>query len=164
MAGTVTGKHAKVWLCAHSGTADLTSTNFTGKDQGAWGIGEFSLTLDRGTIEQDLIGERGNYFDQGSLSLEGSLMAAKFATSGLSDMLDNLLDDDTGNYKYLAVSGTISTETDASYLSWYLLSCQVTGYDISVGDSATITEASIDFTHLLPQKVIYQNGCIRDDV
>ena len=76
--------------------------------------------------------------------------------------MDNLLDNDSGTYKYLAISGTISTETDATYLSWYLRSCQVTGYDISIGDADTITEASIDFTHLLPQNLSYKDRCIMD--
>lgn len=157
MAGTVTGKNARVWIAAHSG-----SPTFTNKDHSAWGIGEFTLTLDRGTVEQNLIGQRGNFFDQGSLSLEGSLTAAKFATSGLADILDNLIDTDAGTYKYLAISGVISTDTDATYLSWYLRSCQVTGYDISIGDADTITEASIDFTHLLPQALTYKDPCIMD--
>jgi hypothetical protein len=157
MAGTVTGEHAQVWIAAHSGTP-----SFTSKSHSNWGIGDFSLTFDRGTVEQNLIGERGNYFDQGALSCEGSLTAAKFATSGLADILDNLLDNDSGTYKYLAISGTVSTDTDATYLSWYLRSCQVTGYDISIGDADTITEASIDFQHLLPQALTYKDPCIMD--
>jgi len=159
MAGTVTGRNSKVYLSAHSAGG---ATDFTSRTHSTWGMGDFSLTLSRGTIEQDLIGERGNYFDQGALSLEGSLTAAKFATSGLSDILDNLLDDDSKNYQYLAISGTVSTDTDATYISWYLKSCQVTGYDISIGDADTITEASIDFVHMLPQNITYNGGCIMD--
>ncbi len=157
MAGTVTGKNAKVHLAAHAGGAAPTWTN---KTHSTWGIADFSLTIDRGTIEQDLIGEKGNYFEQGSLSLDGSLTASKFATSGLSDILDNLLDNDAGTYAYLAISGTISTDTDAVYLSWYLTSCQVTGYDISIGDADTITEASIDFVVLNPQDINYLSNCL----
>jgi len=152
MAGTVTGKNAQVWFAAHAAGA---SPTFTGKSHSTWGLGDFSLTLDRGTVEQDLIGEDGNYFDQGSISVEGSMTAAKFATSGLSDLLDNMFDTKGGAYKYLAVSGTISTDTDATYMSWYLASCQITGYDISIGDADTITEASIDFTMLNPQDLTY---------
>ena len=155
MAGTVTGKNAKVWFAAHNGTP-----SFTGKSHSTWGLGDFSLTLDRGTVEQDLIGEDGNYFDQGSISVEGSMTAAKFATSGLSDLLDNMLDNDAGTYKYLAVSGTISTDTDATYISWYLTSCQVTGYDLSIGDADTITEASVDFMMLNPQDLVYINNTL----
>jgi len=157
MAGTVTGKNAKVWFAAHSAGGAPT---FTGKNQSAWGLGDFSLTIDRGTVEQSLVGEAGSYFDQGSLSVEGSVTAAKFATSGLRDLLDNLLDDAAGSYKYLAVSGTISTDTDAVYLSWFLASCQVTGYDVSIGDSDTITEASIDFTMLNPKDLTYNQTTI----
>jgi hypothetical protein len=159
MAGTVTGKGAKVYLAAHAAGTVPTMTN----NHAYYGIGDFSLTFSRDTVEQNLIGQRGNYFDQGSLSVEGSLTECKFAVSGADD-LNNLLDTDAGTYKYLAVSGTISTETDATYLKWYLTSCQVTGYDISIGDADTVTEASIDFTHLLPQNMRYvsDTGLITD--
>ena len=157
MAGTVTGKNAQVWFAAHAAAAAPT---FTGKDHSAWGLGDFSLTRDRGTVEQSLVGEDGNYFDQGSISVEGSVTAAKFATSGLRDLLDNLLDTKGGTYRYLAVSGTISTDTDATYLSWYLASCQVTGYDISIGDADTITEASVDFTMMNPKDLNYVHATI----
>jgi hypothetical protein len=63
--------------------------------------------------------------------------------------------DDTARYKYLMISGTISTDTDSSYFRWCLASCQVTGFDVSIGDADTITEASVDFTMLNPQDLIY---------
>jgi len=158
MAGTVTGKNARVRLAAHAAGTD---PNYDNKTQSIWGLGDFSLTFDRGTIEQNLIGTRGNYFDQGTLSLDGSLTSCKFAASGLSDMLNNVLDTDYGTYKYLGVSGTVSTDTDATYLRWCLASCQVTGYDISIGDADTITEASIDFVLINPQDLSYQNSVIK---
>jgi len=158
MAGTVTGKNAQLYIAAHNGTPSFTDDN----KHSTWGIGDFSLTLDRGTVEQTLVGEEGNYFDQGSLSIEGSLTAAKFATSGLSDPLDNIISAE-GASTYLAVSGCVSTDTDATYLSWYLKSCQVTGYDISTGDSDTITEASIDFIVMAPHAVTYSTPCIQDN-
>ena len=109
MAGTVTGKNAIVKVGTHAvGSAPTVS------DHSNWGIADFSLTLDRGTVEQNLIGEDGNYFDQGSLSVEGSLTAAKFATSGLSDMLDNMVEA-AGKWKLITISGTVSRYAVAIY-------------------------------------------------
>lgn len=161
IAGTVTGKNAKVWIAAHAGAAAPT---WTSKSHSTFGIGDFSLTLSRDTVEQNLIGQKGNYFDQGSLSIDGSLTSCKFATAGLNDILDNMIDNDAGTYQYLAISGTISTEDAGvvNYISWYLMSCQATGYDVSIGNADTVTEASIDFTHLLPQNIAYKDGCITD--
>jgi len=167
MAGTVTGKDANLWICAHSGGATLATiaSRFADgeHDHTAFGVGDFSLTLDKGTVEQELIGQVGNYYDQGSLSMDGSLTSIQFATSGVSDMLLNLVDAGaTGYWKYLAISGCVSDATDATYLSWFLVSCQVTGYDISMGDADTITEASIDFTVMDPFNVAYNSPCIMD--
>ena len=151
--GTVTGKNAVVKLCAHSGGTGFTAMNALMHDHETFGMGEFTLNFSRDTIEQPQIGKPGNYFDQGSLSVDGSLTAAKFATSGISDMLYNLLHNhDTWNaYEYLAISGTISTKTDVTYLSWYLASCQVTGYDVAISDADAVTTASVDFTIINPQ-------------
>jgi len=158
MAGTVTGEDAKVLITVHgAGAAPSFSYNHS-----YWGIGDFSLTVDRGTIEQNLVGEDGNYFDQGALSLDGSLTAIKFGASGMSQMLNNIIEA-SDSYQYLAISGTVcSTDATLNHISWYLTSCQVTGYDISIGDADTITEASIDFTVINPFKVSYAGGCIKD--
>jgi len=168
MAGTVTGKDANLFLAAHSGGAspEGVSAKMSTRTHTIYGVGDFSLTLDRGTVEASLIGQVGNYFDQGSLSMDGSLTAIKFATSGLADPLLNMIDDNAGaqsdKWKYFAISGCVSDATDATYISWYLISCQVTGYDISMGDADTITEASIDFTVLDPFRVNYCSPCITD--
>lgn len=169
MAGTITGKDANLWFAAHSGGSNLDSTWHAAKFDNdhthtAFGVGDFSMTLDRGTVEQDLVGEIGNYFDQGSLSADGSLSAVKFGTSGVADFLLNLLDTGTDEkYKYLAISGCVSpTAGGITYISWYFASCQVTGYDISMGDADTITEASIDFTIIDPYNITYSSPCITD--
>ena len=155
MPGTVTGKNAVVKLCAHSGGTGFTAMNALLHNHDTFGIGDFTLTFSIDTIAQPLVGKPGNYFDQGSLSVEGSLTAAKFATSGVADMLYNLLHNhDTWNaYEYLAISGCVSTKRDLSYLSWYLTSCQVTGYDIAIGNADAVTTASVDFTMINPQDV-----------
>jgi len=173
LAGTVTGKDANLWFAAHSGGATLanisiklTATNHT---HTGFGIGDFSLTLDRGTVEQELVGQVGNYFDQGALAIDGSLTSVQFATSGISDFLLNMVHDSTitTKYQYLAISGAVSDASDLTgenYLSWYLVSCQVTGYDISMGDADTITEGSIDFTLMDPSEIKYKEPCITDAI
>ena len=109
MSGTVTGKKANIWIAAHSGGASLATiaTDLTDgeHDHTSFGIGDFTLTLDKGTVEAPLVGQTGNYKDQGSLSVDGSLTSIQFATSGTSDMLLNLVDDcSAGSWKYLAIS------------------------------------------------------------
>ena len=139
MVGTVTGKDANIWIVKHDG--GVAPASF--KSHTIFGIGDFSLTLSRGTVEQPLVGEKGSYFDQGKLTIEGSLTATKFGTSGTADMLLNIIDVGTGDStsEYIAISGCVSDASDATYLSWYLPSCQITGYDISEGDADTVTEA-----------------------
>lgn len=165
MVGTVTGENCFIYLTAHSGGAIDTSLIGTAGTHTLFGMGEFSLTFDRGTIEQDLIGQAGNYFDQGTLSIDGSMMLSRFGASANAPILENVIEtSDTFKNKYLTISGGISTETDATYLKWFLVSCQVTGYDISMGDADTITEASIDFVLLDPQNIEYGSGIISDKV
>jgi len=165
MSGTVTGKDCNLFLCAHAGGATLAAitTLLSSRGHSVYGVGDFSLTLDKGTVEQQLIGQVGNYFDQGALSMDGSFTLSQFGASGLADSLANLLDTTSaGTYRYLAISGCVSDSTDEVYLSWFLVSCQVTGYDISMGDADTITTASVDFTVMDPFAVDYDEPCIND--
>jgi len=115
-----------------------------------FGISDFSLSFSRDTIEQDLVGEEGNLFLPGALSIDGSFTACKFGASGNSDALDSIL-----NGTYVTISGAVSGST---HLRWYFTSAQITGYDISMGDASTITEASIDFTVLDPFNVTYDRN------
>jgi len=161
MAGTVTGQDANVWIAAHA--AGTAVTDYTDKDHATFGISDFSLTIDRGSIEEDLIGMPGNYFDQGKLSLNGSLTECKFGASGNADLLNSIIDG-TGDYQYVTISGQISDAAGKTYLKWYLVSCQITKYDVTIGDADTVTEASIDFIVLDPQNVDYTTGLISDAV
>ena len=145
---TVTGKDARVYLYANGGTGALAT-----KGVDTWGVSDFSLTFDRGTVEQELVGQTGNYFDQGALSIEGSLTNCKFAASGNADLLINLIDPST--YPNLRVSGQIGA---SPALSWYFMSCQVTSYEVTAGDADTISEMSIDFQILDPHKVAYTSS------
>lgn len=129
--GTVTGKSAKIGI--YSG-----ATHY--KPHSVWGISDFSLTFDRGTVEQELVGESGNWFGYGALSCEGSYTNCKFGASGNSDALDSII---------LGSKLIVSGNTGAS-LSWLLTQCQVTSYGVSVGDADTISEASIDFVCMTP--------------
>ena len=152
--GTVTGRNALLKIAAHpAGVAPV----YTNKGQGTWGIGEFSMTIDRSTVEQALIGRRGNYFTQGSVGVDGSMTAIKFASAGLNDQLDNLVNAGGGHY-YIAISGTISSETDNNYLSFALCSCQITNYEVSIGDADTITELSCDWTSMVPYQITCSAG------
>jgi len=128
--GTVTGKNATVVIA--------------GKADSVWGISDFSLTCDKGIVEQELVGEIGNYYTYGSLSVEGSYTCCKFAASGNEEALMNVI----GHSTYITISGTTG-----SNLSWYFHSCQITGYDVTMGDADTITEASIDWISMHPNQI-----------
>ena len=132
--GTVTGKDATIVI--YSGS--------TAKYHSMWGISDFSLTFDRGTVEQELVGETGNWFGQGAMSIEGSYTNCKFAASGNADALIGIIEGCN-----LVVSGNVG----AGLLSWRFVSSQVTGYDITMGDADTISEASIDFVVMDPFNV-----------
>jgi len=147
MAATVTGKNATVAI----GVSTL-------KDQNTWAISDFSITFDRGTVEQELVGQPGNYFDQGALSVEGSLTQCRFAASGNADALMNLIDG-TGANEYIRISGSVGS---TGGISWYFVSCQITSYEVTMGDADTITEASIDWQLIDPQHVSYSAGNITD--
>lgn len=150
-----------MWFVVHAGG---TAPVFTATEGHAfYGLSDFSLTIDRASIEQDLIGQAGNYFDQGALSMDGSFTMSKFGVSSNDYALKSIIDG-TGENKYVAISGQVSDTTDATYLKWYLVSCQITGYDVSIGDASTITEAAVDFAVLDSQNIEYTGGLISDSV
>ena len=151
MASTVTGESATLYLKI-SDTFGGTSGAVT-----LWAVSDFSLTMDRGTVEQELLGEPGNYYTQGAFSIEGSITNCRFAASGNSDMLLNIVD--TTNYPRLVVSGSVGS---TSPVKWYLVSCQVTNYEVSIGDADTISELSADFTVMDPFNISYTDGLITD--
>jgi len=155
----VTGEAVDVLVGTHAaGTAMTWSAT---KNHTLWGMGDFSITLDRGMIEQDLIGVAGNYKDQGSLSIDGSLTISKLDAAVNSDFLNSILDG-TGTNKYFVVSSNIGGAGVATSLRVVMVSCQVTRWDVIVGDADTITTASIDFIAVNPQSVTYAGGKISD--
>jgi len=134
MVATVTGENVYVTIGSQLATLHAVS--------------DFSLTFDRGTIEQELVGQEGNYFAQGALSIEGSLTCCRFGASGSDAFMDSLVDGSV-----MTISGT--TYSGSNGIGFYFYSAQVTGYDVSIGDNSTISEASIDFTILDPYNAVY---------
>ncbi len=141
--GTVTGRSATVWIASGGSTA-----LGTWKSHSAYGISDFSLTLARGTVEQELVGETGNYYAPGSLSIDGSYTNCKFAASANSEDIASIV-----NATYVWISGS----TGAS-MKWCFASCMITGYDVALGDADTISEASIDFIVMDPYNVTWQSS------
>jgi hypothetical protein len=118
--------------------------NSTGRKHGVLGLSDFTLTLDRGTVEQELVGEAGNYFVAGSLSCEGSLTACKLDATAAGDILTHV------------ISGTrtwVSGSCGLYSLKFFFASCMITGFDLTVGDADTITEGSIDFAVENPKDI-----------
>ena len=140
--GTVTGKDARVWIASGGATQGAWKT------QSAYGLSDFSLTFARGTVEQQLVGETGNYFAPGSLSIDGSYTNCRFSFSGNAEDINSIV-----NSTFMWISGN----TGAA-LRWCFASCMVTGYDVSIGDADTISEASIDFVVLDPYNVRWQQA------
>lgn len=139
MAGTTptyyTGEDASIWL----GTAGAAASGHS-----TFAISDFSLTIDRGTAEQELVGSKGNFSLAGSRSMEGSLTACKLTTAGLAWVVEQMID---------GTCITLSGNTGANALHFYLKSCQVTGFDFSVGTADEVTEGSVDFAVLYPYMV-----------
>jgi len=107
-------------------------------------ISDFSLTLGKGTAEQELIGEKGNFMIAGAMSAEGSLTACKLHASAVSKLVQNMI-----GQGIIRVSGNCG----ANSLYFNLASCQVTGFDFSIGTADEITEGTIDFTTLIPYRI-----------
>ena len=135
---TYTGRDAFFYFSSAGTGEDCTGTNM--------GVGDFSLTLDRGIVEQELAGEQGNYFTQGALSIEGSLTSIKLGADAAGIFLDSMI-----NNVYLRISGGTH---DISGVTFCFVSTQATGFDISIGDASTITEGSLDFTIMNPYDMV----------
>jgi len=146
MTGYITGSDAFFYI---------KTTGETGGTHTTYGLSDFSLTISRDTVEQELLGSPGNYYAYGNLSIDGSFTMCKFAASNQADALYSIV-----NASLCQISGGVAN--GAADLRWNFASCQITGYDVSWGDASTITEASIDFTVLDPYNVTYSNGLISD--
>jgi len=120
-------------------------TEYTKLTQSTIGMSDFSITLARGTVEQELVGETGNYSAAGALSVEGSLTACKLDATLAGYIVGHCV---SGNM--IHVSGSVGDDS----LKFYFVSAMVTNFDLSMGDADTISEGSFDFIVLDPQNVL----------
>ena len=130
-----TGEDATIEVIDNGGTSLTHST---------LAISDFSITISRGTSEQPLVGEKGDYSLAGARSTELSLTSCKLTTGALGDIIEDMID---GN------SVQVSGNCGANSLHFYFRSCQVTNFDFSVGNADEITEGTLDFTLLYPYMV-----------
>ena len=130
-----TGEDATIMIIDSAGT---------GKNHSTLAISDFSLTIDRGTSEQELLGEKGNYFLAGSRSVDVSLTSCKLTVAGVGTIISGMI-----GGRPIQVSGNCGTNS----LHWYFRSCQITGFDFSIGTADDISEGTIDFTILHPYMV-----------
>lgn len=135
MAGT-----APIYYTGEDATVEIIAGG-TGLGHATLAISDFGLTISRGTSEQELVGEKGNYFLAGSRSVELSLTSCKLTTAGVGNIVESMID---------GASVQVSGNTGTNSLHFYFKSCQVTGFDFSIGTADEITEGSIDFTLLYP--------------
>lgn len=131
-----------------------TPTVYTGEDSfiyisglshTTYGLGDFSLKISRGTVEQALVGEAGNKFQQGAMTVEGSFTNAEWDHSAVDAIVGSLV-----NGTMVKISGSCG----ANSLHWTLASCQITNFQLSLGDASTVTNGSIDFTVLDPYNIV----------
>jgi len=122
----------------------LVKANATDMSHTTLAISDFSITLDKGTVEQELVGEAGNYFIAGSLSVDGSLTSCKVHAAAIGNIVSDMIAGTT-----ITVSGSCGAQS----LNFYFISAQVTGFDFSIGSADDIVEGSIDFTLLKPYLV-----------
>ena len=127
---TYRGNVAQIWLSSQA-------------DSG-YALSDFTLTMDKGVVEQELLGESANFFLAGSLSIEGSAMGCHVTSGGLGVILDAMLDASP-----IEISGNVGADS----LHFHFKSCQITSFDFTLGDADTITEGSFDFSVLYPYKV-----------
>jgi hypothetical protein len=121
-----------------------TSIWISGVAHSSYALSDFTLTLAKGVSEQELLGEEGNYFLAGSMSIDGSATACRLTTTGLGVLVDALV-----SATPVKISGNFGTNS----LHFYFRSCQVTSFDFTLGDADTISEGSFDFSLLYPYLV-----------
>jgi len=118
--------------------------SISGLKQTVLAVSDFSLTLSKGTAEQELIGSKGNYAIAGAMSAEGSFTGCKLHAGAISKLVQNMI-----GGGIVRVSGSCGDNS----LHWVLASCQITGFDFSIGTADDITEGTIDFTSLIPYRI-----------
>lgn len=120
-------------------TGESAKLAISGQSHTTLGIGDFSLNMSRAVVTQELVGEKGNYTTQGALGIDGSFTNCQFGSTATDVCLRSII-----NGEQVSVSGNVG----ANSLAFYFASCQITGFDLTLGDADTVTEGSMDW-HLL---------------
>ncbi len=144
--GHITGENASFYISAN-GSGYGAGTHAT------HAVSDFSMNFSRDILEQELIGQAGNYYTYGGLSVDGSFTNCKFGASGAARALYSLV-----NGTHCTISGSL----EDGGIAWHFKSAQITSMDVTLGDSDTIIEASFDWTLLQPYDVTYSNSVIKD--
>jgi len=135
---TYTGEDATIWL------------KYGADGVGSWvshsvlAISDFSVTISRGTAEQELVGSKGNYMLAGARSIEGSLTSCKLTTDALGILISGMI---------AGVPTQISGNLGAASLHFFFKSAMITGFDFTVGTADDITEGTLDYSLLQPYMV-----------
>lgn len=137
------GKSARIYIWQHLGTGDTSPLT-----QSSLGLSDVDISINRNVVEQSLIGENGNLFVPGSISVDGSFTACKLDNTFAGTLLGAIV---SGNY--FVISGMIGEKS----LSFYMVSCLVTSFDLDLGGADNITEGSIDFLIADPANIIVKN-------
>lgn len=132
---TYVGSDIEIWI-GLKGQAGVTHTGLA--------IGEFSLTLDRGTVDRPLVGETGNFHAQGALSITGSLTAAKLSDEAAGIFVKSIIDGKSATRVW--ISGTIGEKS----LSFNFTEVMITSAGIEMGDASTVSDGSFDFQIMNP--------------
>ena len=137
---TYTGKDVTITLGLLGGAGPYPHSTYA--------ISDFSITLNRGTVTQELTGETGDFTIAGALSAEGSLTACKLGIDSLGIMLESIIDGTPA--KRVSIIGSVG----AKGFGFDFEECQITGFEINVGDGSTISEGSVDFKVMKPSEII----------
>jgi len=146
MAGIITGENGYFYISAQEG-------GMGGNKHSDLSTSEFTMTFSRDVVEQSLLGEQGNMFMYGPLSVDGSFTQCKFAASGDAEALVGIVES-----KKVFISGG----TESGGLTFAFKSCNITGYDFDMNDAGDITEANISWSLQDPADVTYTAGLIKN--
>jgi hypothetical protein len=130
---TYTGEDATIWLKYGNDQVGSWLTH------GTLAISDFSLTISRGTAEQELVGSKGNFSLAGARSVDGSLTSCKLTTDALGILISGMI---------AGVPTQISGSIGTTGLHFFFKSAMITGFDFSIGTADDITQGNIDYTLL----------------
>jgi hypothetical protein len=132
-----------------------TLTTYTGADANFYISGEgytdygatdISITIDRDVIEQPLACQDGNFYKAGSISVDISFTASKFASGDAGALIASMINKNT---KGIEVSGNCGTNS----LYFHFKSAMITDFSIDIGDADTFTTGTFDMRLHHPYKI-----------